>query len=212
MSSLLGAERMLLDLVTDLKKHYGVTCLVVLPDRGRLSDALTGLGTQCLFAEYGWWCHASELDFRTKTRIVSTSYELLNQKIVPALQIFDPDVIWTQTLVIPWGAMAAGHLNKPHVWYVTELGEADHGFDFFCPFQKVIDDIVDLLPSKVSHAVNSSWIAFFLITKSLASRFFTTIFVFPSLDQLERVFLNLLAPCELAFSLKLLPEKEPKTS
>jgi glycosyltransferase involved in cell wall biosynthesis len=142
LSSLLGAERMLLDLVTDLKKHYGVTCLVVLPNRGRLSDALTGLGTQCLFAEYGWWCHASELDFRTKTRIVSTSYELLNQKIVPALQIFDPDVIWTQTLVIPWGAMAAGHLNKPHVWYVTELGEADHGFDFFCPFQKVIDDIV----------------------------------------------------------------------
>ena len=123
LSSLLGAERMLLDLVTDLKKHYGVTCLVVLPNRGRLSDALTGLGTQCLFAEYGWWCHASELDFRTKTRIVSTSYELLNQKIVPALQIFDPDVIWTQTLVIPWGAIAAGHPFDPLTGAATRRPE-----------------------------------------------------------------------------------------
>ena len=34
----------------------------------------------------------------------------------------------------------------------------------------------------------------------------------PELGSTERVFLRLLAPCELAFSLKLLLEKEPKTS
>ena len=60
---------------------------------------------------------------------------------MPALRELDPDVIWTQTMVIPWGATIAAQMAKPHVWYVTELGELDHGFAFFEPFQSVIEDI-----------------------------------------------------------------------
>ncbi len=142
LSSLLGAERMLLDLVTDLWADHGVSCLVILPEPGPLSLALAQVGAKCLFADYGWWCHTDQLDHETKTRMVSTGYELLRQRLLPALKIFDPDVIWTQTMVIPWGALASGYLNKPHIWYITELGEADHGFHFFSPFDAVINDII----------------------------------------------------------------------
>lgn len=104
LSSLLGAERMLLDLVTDLWADHGVSCLVILPEPGPLSLALAQVGAKCLFADYGWWCHTDQLDHETKTRMVSTGYELLRQRLLPALKIFDPDVIWTQTMVIPWGS------------------------------------------------------------------------------------------------------------
>src|SRR5262249_43925804 len=44
------------------------------------------------------------------------------------------DVIWTQTLTIPWGALAARALHKPHVWSVCEYGDPDHHVTFaFAP-------------------------------------------------------------------------------
>jgi len=46
------------------------------------------------------------------------------------IRLLDPDVIWSQTMVIPWGAVAAAILGKPHVWYVTEFGERDHQLQF----------------------------------------------------------------------------------
>ena len=44
-------------------------------------------------------------------------------------------------MVIPWGALAAVELNKPHVWHVTEFGERDHNFNFFSPLSDIARDI-----------------------------------------------------------------------
>jgi glycosyltransferase involved in cell wall biosynthesis len=47
-------------------------------------------------------------------------------------------VIFTQTLVIPWGALVAGVLGKPHVWHVCEFAVAEHGVWFSEPREEIL--------------------------------------------------------------------------
>jgi hypothetical protein len=45
----------------------------------------------------------------------------------------------TNTLVIPWGAVAAMTLDLPHIWWVHEYGLHDHGLDFFYGFERTLE-------------------------------------------------------------------------
>ena len=60
---------------------------------------------------------------------------------IPELKRIDPDVICSNTMVIPWGAILATLANRPHLWMVEELGQKDHNLKFYFPFSKVIDFI-----------------------------------------------------------------------
>ncbi len=43
---------------------------------------------------------------------------------------FEPDVVITNTITVPSGALAAKLGNTPHVWYVHEFGDKDHNLVF----------------------------------------------------------------------------------
>ena len=138
-ASLNGAERTLLDLVRFSVSEQDVLTTVVLPGSGPLEGELRSAGAGCLTAGYHWWCSSSEIDEQEiRARLLSSAVAIL-EEIVPALERIRPDVVVTNSLVIPWGAVAAALLRRPHVWYVTEFGERDHGFHFFEPFDEVID-------------------------------------------------------------------------
>jgi glycosyltransferase involved in cell wall biosynthesis len=62
-------------------------------------------------------------------------------KTIPTLQEIDPDVVYTQTITIPWGASAAALLDKPHYWSICEFGELDHGLNFVNGFADVIEQV-----------------------------------------------------------------------
>jgi glycosyltransferase involved in cell wall biosynthesis len=142
-SKLWGAERVLLQLVKDLVADHATKCLVVVPEPGGpLAAELTRAGASCVVAKYGWWCATGAQNQTTNNRIIALSLKFLAENVVPAVRKFDPDVVWTQTMVIPWGAIVAAQLRKPHTWYITELGESDHGFTFFQPFSVVKDSIL----------------------------------------------------------------------
>ncbi len=139
---LLGAERILLELVDDLIAKFGVKCLVVFPSEGPLVTEFERIGARCVVSFYGWWCDRRQppIGVREYMWACIKSFE---RTATPAIREFDPDIIWTQTMVVPWGAMVAEQLQKPHVWYVTEYGEHDHGFDFFfAPRQTVTREIL----------------------------------------------------------------------
>jgi glycosyltransferase involved in cell wall biosynthesis len=73
------------------------------------------------------------------------------------LEAINPDVIITNTLVIPWGALTALSLNKPHAWYVREFGQLDHGLKFFLPFEEVIKIIgTSNIVLSISNAVRTA--------------------------------------------------------
>ena len=136
-SQLGGAERSLLELVTELIRDHGVACTVVLPNIGPLKEKLEEVGASTLIAEYSWWCDpnlppSNEIALRQNNSLISVM-----EQITQKLETINPDVIFTNTMVIPWGAIAASFLGKPHVWSISEFGQLDHGLRFFFPFEKI---------------------------------------------------------------------------
>ncbi len=141
-SQLTGAERSLLELVTQLIRAHGVHCSVVLPSKGPLEQKLKRAGASSLILNYPWWCDedlpaAEEIDGRLDYGLKGLF------QIREKLARVDPDVIFTNTMVIPWGAIAASLLGKPHVWFIHEFGELDHGLKFYLPFQRTLEIIKD---------------------------------------------------------------------
>jgi FkbM family methyltransferase len=134
-SGVTGAERSLLELVDELIADYWVLATVICPSTGPLPDLLQSIGAAICIVPYGWWCALDKIS-DTKPLIAQDVRTIL--RLVPLLRDIDPDVVWTQSLVIPWGAVIALLLGKRHVWSICEYGEKDHHIRFFLPFKEVL--------------------------------------------------------------------------
>jgi FkbM family methyltransferase len=137
-----GAERSLLELTRELIRDHGVICCVVLPNDGPLRQEVGKVGASTLIVNYSWWCDASlpsddEISFR-----LSNSFKAVLDQL-RELKKINSDIIFTNTLVIPWGTITALFLGRPHVWFVHELGKLDHDFKFYLPFRSVLGIIKD---------------------------------------------------------------------
>jgi len=142
-SQLGGGERSLLELITGLIRDHGVICSVFLPNKGPLRKKLEEVGASTLIHEYGWWCNsnlrsAAEIALR-HINSFKTTFDNIREKV----ENINPDVVFTNTMVIPWGAIVASILNKPHVWFVREFGILDYDLKFHLPFQQVLKIIRD---------------------------------------------------------------------
>ena len=145
-----GTEKMLLDLVQYLTCNYGVVCTVITPGEGELDKKLSNIGVPTLtifkaLKIYGWWCdnfNTCNSDSDRAWKLFSTA-KLINTNLLPKIIKYNPDIVWTQSLVIPWGSYIASKINKPHVWFITEFGELDFKFKFFYKFDDIIKEILN---------------------------------------------------------------------
>lgn len=62
-------------------------------------------------------------------------------ELVTLMRELQPDVVVTNTIISPWAALAASFLGIPHVWFVHEYGDLDHGLQFEIPRKRTFDDI-----------------------------------------------------------------------
>jgi len=113
-------------------------CIIVLPSEGPLKAKLEEAGASTLVINYGWWC-GSVLPSQEEISIIMNDSLIKLYDSLDALSLLNPDVIVTNTMVIPWGALTAYFVDKPHIWFVREFGELDHNLKFFLPFTTVID-------------------------------------------------------------------------
>jgi len=134
-SFLAGAERSLLDLIQDLidKRIY---CHVILPNEGPLKNELMKIGASVYIPEgiapgYQWAIPKPVLNTGGIDQFIK-SLALIMAKLIPYLRAIRPDVIFTQTSVIPWGALCSEILSIPHAWSLCEYAEPD--FDFYFGF------------------------------------------------------------------------------
>ena len=160
-----GAERSLVELVEELVTDHGALCCVVVPGQGSLVQALERVGASCIITQYPWWCSLAteQLTEDERAQRLSQGIKSVFGDIAPQVREIDPDCIWTSTLVIPWGAMTAGILAKPHVWSVHEYGERDHGLKFFWPLERITADIA------------ASSILVYTVSKGVAAALFPTV-------------------------------------
>ena len=126
-----GAGRSLLDLTRQLVNR-NIVCSVILPGEGPLKGRLDELGASSLIIDYQWWCSVGMLpDDEIKVRLTNSFENVLN--ILADLSKINPDIIFTNTVLIPWGALVGSLLGKPHVWFIHEFGE----LKFHLPFKTV---------------------------------------------------------------------------
>ncbi|QJU54427.1 glycosyltransferase [Herbiconiux sp. KACC 21604] len=52
-----------------------------------------------------------------------------------------PDLVVTNSVVNPWGAVAAGLTGTPHVWFAREFGDLDHGLQFVIGVEQSWHDV-----------------------------------------------------------------------
>ena len=135
-----GAEKSLQVLASELPRR-GMVSTVVLPFDGPLKRSLEEKGVVTLVHLYGWWSDQDPVDDAESQPRLARHLRSFEERLLPLLQRINPDVIVTNTSVIPWGGVGAFLLNKPHIWYVHELGAPERGINFFYPREEIAEYI-----------------------------------------------------------------------
>ncbi len=147
-----GAELVLLELAGGLADR-GVTVDVILPARGSLGQRLEGAGARTWSLAYDWWVSPAwswEAGVRRIYHNVAGVWST-----VSLLRRLAPDIVVTNTLAIPTAAVAAKTLRIPHIWYLHEFGEKDHGLRFDLGFETSVR-LINWLSARIivnSHAL-----------------------------------------------------------
>ena len=142
-----GAERSLLELIGGvLKKRYAEPYLIV-PAEGELAEEARKAGIPVHVAGYcqPQWVSTEENRFKPLSvyrRDLIRTMKMVEDKLVPRLRELGIDAVYTQTLVIPWGAYCAARLEIPHVLGVREYGVADHAFRFLAGYENSLNALV----------------------------------------------------------------------
>jgi glycosyltransferase involved in cell wall biosynthesis len=102
---------------------------VVMPEEGRLRGRLAKAQTVVVQASNRWIAKRA-LPFVDRGK--QAAFDLL--RAGPALARMGAgsgvDVVVTNTLASPVGAIVASRLRRPHVWYLHEFGDLDHDYRF----------------------------------------------------------------------------------
>lgn len=139
-TTLYGANRSLLDLIEGLMP-LGVEPFVVIPDNGEIVPYLKDLGVpfyitphqtwvgvfvpklgRGIFKQYFRWWKDVFSKIRKNIHIIPN--------VVHKFKEWDVDIIYSNSSVIPLGAIAAIWMRKPHVWHIREFGDLDYNLTY----------------------------------------------------------------------------------
>jgi len=129
-SELGGAELSLLEAVHGLVEG-GHRVEIALPDSGPLLSRLESLGAESYIVPMRFWMH-QEANRPSNHQRLGRGWTHMKAvaKLSRRLDKSRPDLVVTNTLTIPVGALAAKAIGIPHVWYIHELGQEGHGTAF----------------------------------------------------------------------------------
>lgn len=124
-----GAQRSLLELIEALAA-YGIESRVVVPGEGYLTDGLRTAGIPYIVYRYWPWTGESPLPWWDRLLKKPLVHLIRAAKLSRLIRRWQCDLVVTNTLTVCEGALAAKILGVPHITYVREYGDLDHGFHF----------------------------------------------------------------------------------
>lgn len=154
-SNLGGAERSLLELVSELVQDHGTLCTVVVPGNLSLPEKLARAGASVVKTDYSWWWHAEDTPPEQITALYAAGVSEVAYLLERTLRKINPHLLYTSTMTIPWGAVAASLLGKPHVWHIHELGDRAQPVKALLPLEETTR-FIDRLSSAI--VVNSHYV------------------------------------------------------
>jgi glycosyltransferase involved in cell wall biosynthesis len=123
-----GAERVLLETVEALKQR-GAECRVLLPEYGELGEDLDKLGVPFAVLSFPMWMSRGRTGPLQRLKVALGT--LINAVSI-ALKIhrWKCDIVYSNTVTVCVGALAARLLGLPHIWHLHEFGKEDQGLSF----------------------------------------------------------------------------------
>ena len=130
-----GGEISHFELIKSAKKR-GYKVHVVLPARGKFNNELKKLTIPRLVVKYFYWQS-------NMTGDIELSNLVAVDKIIQYIEQESIDCVVTNTLNLPWGALAAALSNKPHIWIAREFPREEFSYlldryDFIQNYSNVI--------------------------------------------------------------------------
>jgi glycosyltransferase involved in cell wall biosynthesis len=123
-----GAERSLLETIEALNDQ-GMDCRVLLPEHGELSDELKSLYVPFSIIPYGLWVSRGKQNLRVRLAAVARHLMTIPM-ILWKIKKWKCDIVYSNTITVCVGAIAAAIIHRPHVWHIREFGYEDHGLVF----------------------------------------------------------------------------------
>lgn len=144
-----GAERSVIEVLDIWVREYGVVPEFILREPvGTLGPELDRRKWKYHSLPYGFWSESTPpltAESQYKKALQNSQAVLAIEKIIKKSK---PDIVITNSVVCPWAALAAYYQQVPHVWFVREYGDLDHGRTFDMSRQKTFED-VDVLSQLV---------------------------------------------------------------
>jgi glycosyltransferase involved in cell wall biosynthesis len=127
-----GGELSILQLITYWREHYPEwEFRFVVPDaEGLLPEALSEGGFAFEVVHSIPWLMRHPPTSLERRLEHAEENERAVQDLRSLIVAIDADLVITNTVVGPWGAVAAGLEGVPHAWLVREYGNRDHGLTF----------------------------------------------------------------------------------
>ncbi len=111
----------------------GVEVVAVLPHAGSLGVRFEENGISVVEQTSAWWASPGRL---SRTQLCRRAIIAAGRNLTALgpmsrlLRRLRPDIVVTNTLTIPLGALGARAARRPHVWYRHEFGRRSHDFTF----------------------------------------------------------------------------------
>lgn len=128
-----GANLCLFEMVTDLKARYGVEPIILVKEKGDLTEKLEREGITCICIPFANALLNREVGY------VKNLYWYVRDVLCPAYKIGKKlkkeehiDIIHSGTSVIDIGFFLSQKLNTPHIWHIRETDE-QYDFKFLLP-------------------------------------------------------------------------------
>lgn len=138
-----GAELTLLQTIDEWRRHRPDIEFIVVArtPEGRLQPELERRGVPCITIDFDSWVLPMVREVPAHRILTDVMDSRAVATIAALIREHRPDVVVTNTIVSPWGALAAKIVGVPHVWFVHEYGDLDHGLDFRIGRDETFDDI-----------------------------------------------------------------------
>nr|WP_262922312.1 glycosyltransferase family 4 protein [Salinibacter ruber] len=121
-----GANRSLLSLVEELRSR-SVESYVIIPEPGSIKAELEERRIPHIVCPFKNWMSSPEHRWKGPLRL------LYNSIVLPYLAFrvkqWGPDLIHSNSVVTPIGALLSETLGLPHTWHIREFGDLDYGLE-----------------------------------------------------------------------------------
>ncbi len=140
-----GAERSMLEIFDKWAEQYDIKPQFILREPIKsLAGELKNRGWKYYPLRYTFWSdgnpptHPEDIyrNWQQNTKAVTDIEKIIKRT--------KPDVIMTNSVVCPWAALAAYNQKVPHIWFVREYGDLDHGRVYEIGRKKTLEDVGNL--------------------------------------------------------------------